>query len=74
MKSNETHSCAVFVHWMTELMIFAAASKKEACLTHVEVETFQAAISEAHNWILFTYVAFGLMLCTFSRSQAMQNW
>lgn len=74
MESNETYSCTVFVHGMTELMIFTAAAKEEARLTHVKIETFQAAIAEAHNWIFFTYVAFGLMLCTLSGSQTMQNW
>lgn len=73
LEANKTHSCTVFVHWMTQFVIFAAAAEEEARLTHIEIETFQAAIAEAHNWILFTNVAFRLMFCTFSSRQTMQH-
>lgn len=58
---------------MTELMIFAAAAEEEARLTHVEVEAFQAAITEAHNWIFFTYVTLGLVLGCLSGGQTVQH-
>lgn len=59
------------MHRMTELMIFTAASEKEARLTHIKIEAFQTAIPEAHNRILFTYITFGLMFCRFGSGQSM---
>lgn len=41
-------------------MIFAISSKEEAILTHIEVEAFQATVTEANNWVFFTNVTFDL--------------
>lgn len=66
--NKTTYSCAIFMHRMTEFMIFATATKEETRLTHIEVEAFQASITEAHDWIFFTNVTFCLMLGCFSGS------
>jgi len=71
--NKHTHRCAVLVHGMGELVILGIASKEETLLAHVEIEALEATITEAHNWILFAYVALGLMLCRFCGSQTMQH-
>lgn len=45
---------------MAEFVIFRIPAEEEAFLTHVEIETFQAAITEADYRIFFADVAFGL--------------
>lgn len=61
------------MHGMGELVILGIASKEETLLAHVEIEALEATIPEAHNWILFAYVALGLMFSSLGGSQAMQH-
>ena len=44
-----TYSGAIFLHWVGHLvvLVFPAFAGKEAGLTHVKVEAFQASIAEA---------------------------
>lgn len=55
-------------------MVLGISSEEETLLAHVKVEALEAAIAEADNWILFAYVALGLMLGCLSGSQTMQHW
>lgn len=52
-----TYRCTIFMHRMTEFMVFGITSEEETFLTHIKVETFQAAIAEAYNWIFLADVA-----------------
>lgn len=45
---------AIFLHRMRQLMVLCFASWEETVLTHVEVETFQATVSEIQ--IFFTWI------------------
>lgn len=41
-------------------MVFGITSEEEARLAHIEVETLQAAISEANDWVFFTDITLSL--------------
>lgn len=43
-------------------MIFGITSEEETFLAHIEIEAFQATISESNYWIFFADVAFGLRI------------
>lgn len=40
-----THSSAVLLHGMSELVVFGLTTVEETALAHVEVEAFQATVS-----------------------------
>lgn len=49
------------MHWMIKFVIFGSSAKEEAHLAHIEIETFQASIPEANNWIFLANIAFRLI-------------
>ena len=60
--SSITYRCAIFMHGMTEFVIFGITSEEETFLAHVEVEALEATIAKANNGIFLADVAFGLKM------------
>lgn len=56
-----TYCCAVLMHWMTKFVVFGCSAEEEAHLAHIEIEAFQASISESNNRIFLANVAFRLL-------------
>lgn len=55
----------VLLHRVGEFVAFGQAARKEARLTHIEVEALQAAVTHADDRVLLARVAFGLVFCCF---------
>lgn len=47
---------------MCKLVVFGISTEEETLLAHVEVEAFEASVSEAHDRVLLADVALGLVL------------
>ena len=58
---NMAYRGTIFLHRMSHFMIFVLSTfpRKEAVLTHVKIEAFEASISEPTNGRLFADTAFG---------------
>lgn len=52
---------------MTKFMIFRRSTKEEAHLAHIEIEAFQASITESNNRIFFANVALCLFITRIDR-------
>ena len=61
------YRCAILLHGMRHLMILVPTSftSEKAILTHIEIETLEAAIAKSANWGSLTNVTFGLMSSRF---------